>query len=272
MKNLILSTACGLDPVQIEFFIKSLREYYKGEVCFLVQNDDDKVKKLLRDHECNTVVINAHKFDVQVKRYSFYLEFLKKKKYDNILVCDSRDIYFQSNPFNYDFKGSINFFLESKKIKDCPFNTNWLVKTYGKKVYENLAENTINCSGTTLGNYTGMIDYLKLIIEQSVKYKFKKRLKYFLTFRRDKLGRGADQAYANFIAHNKLIKDTYLYFNESGPIATVYYLKKLIFNSDLQLINSEKKPYSIVHQYDKRWNEFEETVNKIKFNLGIKTN
>ena len=31
MENLVLSTACGLDPKQIEFFIVSLRKFYSGE-------------------------------------------------------------------------------------------------------------------------------------------------------------------------------------------------------------------------------------------------
>jgi len=95
-------------------------------------------------------------------------------------------------------------------------------------------------------------------------------LKYFLTFRRDKAGRGADQAYANYIVHNRLVKDSFLYSNTSGPIATVYYLKKIIFNKNCQLINSLDQPYSVVHQYDKRWDEFEENVKKIKKSLAIK--
>ena len=32
MKNLILSAACGLDPTQIEFFLKSLRKHYDDEI------------------------------------------------------------------------------------------------------------------------------------------------------------------------------------------------------------------------------------------------
>ena len=270
MKNLILTTACGFSPNQIEFFTKSLRKYYSDDVYFLINKGDIKIQKLLKDYDCNFEIIKEHKFDVQVKRYGIYLELIKDKKYNNILVCDSRDIYFQFNPFNYNYKGSINFFLESKKIKDCPFNSNWLLNTYGKETLQKLEDKTISCSGTTLGNYESMKSYLSLMVSHSFKYKFKKKLKYFLSFRRDKAGRGADQAYANYIAHNKLVKNTYLYSNEEGPIATVYYLPKIIFNDDLQLINDLNKPYLVVHQYDKRWNEFKKTVEKIKQNLKIK--
>ena len=268
MENLVLTTACGLHSKQIEFFIKSLRKYFSGAVCFLVNKNDTEIQKLIRRYDCIYHIIKEHKFDVQVKRYGVYLNLLKKTKYKNILICDSRDVYFQSDPFDYVYKGSINFFLESKKIKDCPFNSSWLLKTYGENVLKKLEDEIINCSGTTLGTHNAMMSYLELMVSHSIKFKFKKRLKYLLTLRRDKLGRGADQAYANYIAHNRLINDTFLYSNEKGPIATVCYLDKIIFNNDLQLMNDLDTPYLVVHQYDKRWDEFKKTVEKIQKKLN----
>lgn len=267
--NLVLSAACGLDPNLIEFFLKSLRMYYSDNICFLVGKKDLETKKFLKLYNADFLEIDVHKFDVQIKRYEFYLKILKEKKYENILICDSRDIYFQSNPFDYPFKGSINFFLEDKKIKDCPYNSEWIIKSYGKKIHKSLSESIINCSGTTLGSYDGLKKYLSLMIQQSSKHKFKKRLKYLLTFRRDKGGRGVDQAYSNFIVHNKLIENSFTHQNSSGPFATVYYLNKIRFNKEFQLINILDKPYAVVHQYDKRWSEFEFNVTQIKKRLAI---
>ena len=68
------------------------------------------------------------------------------------------------------------------------------------------------------------------MIKNSQEKKYRKRLKYLLTFRRDKDGRGVDQAYANYIAHNNLVKNSILYNNETGPVATVYHLKRINFN------------------------------------------
>ena len=65
------------------------------------------------------------------------------------------------------------------------------------------------------------------MISELSKNKYKKRLKYLLTFRRDKGARGSDQAHGNFIAHNNFISNSFFYKNESGPIATAYHLKKL---------------------------------------------
>ena len=209
MKNLVISAACGLEPSQIKFFLKSLRKFYNEEIFFLVGKKDYQTKKFLSDFNCNFIEVNVHKFDIQLKRYSFFLEIFKKKEYKNIFFFDSRDIFFQSNPFEYNFKGDINFFLEDKKIKDCPFNTHWLIKTYGYEVFLKLSENIISCGGTILGNHKSIEKFLILMISELSKNKYKKRLKYLLTFRRDKGARGSDQAHGNFVAHNNFISNSF---------------------------------------------------------------
>ena len=269
MKNLVLSAACGLEPSQINFFLKSLRKFYNEDVFFLVGKKDYKTKQLLENFKCNFLEVNIHKFDIQLERYSFFLKILKEKKYKNILFCDSRDIYFQSNPFEYNFKGSINFFLEDKKIKDCPFNTHWMIKTYGQSTFLSLSEKTISCGGTILANHESIEKFLALMISELSKHKYKKKLKYLLTFRRDKGARGSDQSHGNFIAHNNLISNTFFYSNESGPIATVFHLKKITFNEKNELINVNNEPYSVVHQYDKRWDKFQDNVLAIKKKFGV---
>ena len=269
MKNLVLSTACSIDPNLIKFFLKTLRKYFKDDIHFLVGKSDYKVKGLLNHFNSKYTEINEHKFDVQTKRYHHYLKILEKNNYDKILICDSRDIYFQSDPFQFNYEGEINFFLEGQKIIDCEHNSNWFLKAYGKDLFDRFSQKIICCSGTTLGNYRGMMNYLKLMIKNSQKYKYKKRLKYLITFRRDKAGRGVDQAHANYIAHNNLLDKSQMYENETGPIATVYHLKKIRFNEKSQLINELNKPYAVVHQYDKRWSEFSENIQLIKKNLKI---
>ncbi len=146
MKNLILTAAIGIHHVQLKLFIKSLRKYYNDEVYFLVGKNDDDLKKILTLNQCKYIEVNVHRFDIQVKRYNFFLKILKESKYKQVLFCDCRDVYFQSNPFNFNFKGSINFFLEDKKIKECIHASNWILKTYGKKTLDELSENIIAIS------------------------------------------------------------------------------------------------------------------------------
>ena len=268
-KNLVLTAAIGFHISQLQLFIKSLRKYYKEEICFIIGSTDEEIESELKKYGCEIIKTNIDKRDIQLKRYKIFLDFLREKEFDNILFCDSRDVYFQSNPFDYSYKGSINFFLEDKKIGDCKFNSEWISKTYGEQVLTDLSEKIISCGGTILGTQNSMEKFLTLMINETSKHKFKKRLKYILTFRRDKGGRGSDQAHGNFIAHKNLISNSYFYSNNNGPVATVYHLKNIRFNKNYQLINSTNEPYLIVHQYDKKWTEFSKVVNFLKDKFKI---
>ncbi len=267
--NLILSAAIGYKFSQVEFFIKSLRKFYNDSITFLIGKNDLELERELNKYNCKIIKMSINKKEIQFKRYKIFLEYLKENDFENILLCDSRDIYFQSNPFKFNYKGEINFFLEDQLIKDCPYNSNWILRTYGKNELNKISNNIILCSGTVLGQNKKILEYLSLITDNITKYKYKKKLKYFLTFRPDPEGRGCDQGHANFLVHNSKINNVNLYPNSKGPIATVFYLKKITFDENSYLINELGKPYSIVHQYDKRWNEFEIYINKFKSNINI---
>ena len=268
-KNLVLTAAFGFSIPQLELFIKTLRKYYKDDVCFIIGLDDHNIEKELKKYNCICVKKKIDKRDIQSSRYEIFLEYLKDKNYNNVLCCDSRDVYFQSNPFDFKYQGSLNFFLEDKKIKDCPYNSNWIIKTYGKLAFEEVGEKIILCSGTVLGSLEKIKEYLNLMKKKISKYKYKKSLKYFFTLRRDPEGRGCDQGHANYLINQKYIQGCHFYTNADGPIATVYYLKKINFDEQTRLINSHDKPYLIVHQYDKRSKEFFYAVKKLKKDLNI---
>lgn len=268
-KNLVLAAAVGYKFEQIEFFIKSLRKFYKDAIVFLISEADEELEKKLIQYNCETIITKIDKKEIQFKRYSIFLEYLKNREFENILLCDSRDIYFQSNPFDFKYGGLINFFLEDKEIKDCPYNSNWMLKTYGEDSYKRIANNIILCSGTVIGIKEKILEYLNLITKYVSNYKYKKKFKYLITFRPDPEGRGCDQAHANYLVHNSKINEFELYSNSRGPVATAFYLKKILFDENSCLINEDGKPYKIVHQYDKRWDEFKKPVKNFKSYLNI---
>ena len=96
-------------------------------------------------------------------------------KFQNIFLCDSRDVYFQSNPFDFPYKSDINFFLEDKKIKECPINSKWILRTYGEQIFNEIREEIIMCAGTVMGTQEKIIEYLFLVSNQISKLKYKKR-------------------------------------------------------------------------------------------------
>ena len=266
-KNLILTAALGYKFQQIEFFIKSLRKYYYDDICFVIGEKDYGLEEGLRNYNCNIIKTEIDKKTIQFRRYEIFAKYLKNKSYNNILLCDSRDIYFQENPFKFNYSGPINFFLEDYKIKDCPYNSNWLIKSYGIKEYNLICSKIILCSGTVLGKNEKVIEYLDLMNSYISKFKYKKRLKYLLTFRTDPDGRGCDQGHANYLVHKSIIKKVSFYSNGKGPVATAFYLKKIKFDDESRLINELGIPYLLVHQYDKRWDVFSKHVNNFKDNL-----
>ena len=265
--NLVLSAAVGYNFQQIELFIKSLRKYFSGQVCFIIGHNDSDLEAGLKKYSCNIIKTKINKRKIQFERYEIFLNFLQNRDFDQILLCDSRDIYFQENPFKYKFNAHINFFLEDCQIGKCKFNSNWIIKTYGQSEFEKISKKTILCSGTVLGKQNKISEYLNLMKNNINNFSYKKRLKYFLTFRIDPEGRGCDQGHANYIVHNKIIKDVELYSNSKGPFATVFYLNKINFDKNSHLINELGNPYILVHQYDKRWDEFSKHVISIKANL-----
>ena len=48
-KNLILSAAFGFGVQQIELFLKSLRKFYKDDICFVVGINDLKLEEELKN-------------------------------------------------------------------------------------------------------------------------------------------------------------------------------------------------------------------------------
>ena len=100
-KNLILSAAVGLNFEQIRFFIESLRKYYLEDLCLIIDKNDADLERKLKDYNCNLIKTSISKKQIQYKRYEIFLKYIEKKSFDKILLCDSRDIYFQANPFNY---------------------------------------------------------------------------------------------------------------------------------------------------------------------------
>ena len=106
---------------------------------FFVNKKDFELKKILKKYDCSYREVSTHKHDIQVKRYSLVLDFLMERKdIKKILFCDSRDIYFQSNPFDFPYEGDINFFSEDHSIENCNINSNWIQKTFGHENFEKM--------------------------------------------------------------------------------------------------------------------------------------
>jgi hypothetical protein len=263
--NLIITTAVNYDWEKIKFFIKSYSKYHiNSNLIVIIGTKDFQLKEKLNRFKIKYYETKVHRYDIQEKRYHYALDILKNNsQYNKVLLCDSRDVYFQKNIFSHNFEKNINFFLEDGIIKNSEHNSNWMKKTIGLSEYSKICNKSISCGGTVLGEKKTMINYCKLMIGLYKKFPYKKKLKYILLLQTDKESRGCDQSYHNFLLHNNFFSNLKIHNNQNGPIANIGLSSKFKFDKKGKLLNKKKNIYSLVHQYDRHMNKFKEAINKL---------
>lgn len=173
-------------------------------------------------------------------RFAFYYKFLKENNgYRNILLTDIRDVYFQENPFN-GFDSTLAIFEESSscQIKNEKFNSLWVEKGFGKKNLDLIGHNIACCSGTIMGSYKGMMQFLKIFIDTCIKYNVPYSIK------------GVDQGIFNFLVYSGRISFAEKHVNGRRilTLGTQNIEEVKIINS--RFIYNNVEP-SIVHQFDR---------------------
>jgi hypothetical protein len=263
MKNLILGTAIGYNWDNIKIFIKSLRRFCGDRVLLLVNPIVcDKLKKKLALYDVGVIECSLTRENFRF-RYLFFFEYLKKnyKKYNLILFTDVRDVYFQSNPFKKKYRSSINFYEEDEKIINCKINSTWLL-CLGKKKFNLYKNKVIVCGGTILGRSKYMFKYLKLMTIRVPQIKMIFSFKDF--FFRRMIKAGLDQPACHDIVYSKIFVNQKIFSNKNGNIATVSRFKNFNFDKNGNLVNSLKKRYDIIHQYDRHKKIFKKILMQYK--------
>jgi hypothetical protein len=260
MKNLILGTALGYNWKDIKIFVKSLRNYFDGDV-FLLMNSISSINLInkLKFYRINTITCSLFKNDFKF-RYHYFYNFLKKnnKNYNLIMFTDVRDVFFQSDPFLKKYKNPINFYEEDEIIKNCKINSLWVQLALGEKKFNLYKNNYIVCGGTIIGKARHMLSYFNLIRKKINKMRMKFSFRYF--FLRRSIRSGIDQPACLDIVYRKMLTGQKIFSNRSGNIATVGHMKNLIFSKKNKLINNKNKIYDVVHQYDRQIKLFKKTI------------
>ncbi len=260
--NLILSAAIGYKWSDLKIFIKSLRKVSDDRVIFIVGKNIEKetVEKfnyykigyhIYADKNLTNIPgLKNSKSDIGQRRYEMYISILEKleKKPNKILLADSRDVVFQSNIFDHSFKRPLNFFLESEKIMNDPRNVRWLKRTVGQQVFEKIKDNLISCSGTTLGSFEEIMNYIKLMKKNLYLFPYKRPLRHIISLKKVE---PYDQGIHNYLIYSNFFKDAECHKNNVSKICTTAYMKNFRFNNEGQLLNDQDDIYSVIHQYDR---------------------
>jgi hypothetical protein len=169
-RNLILSVAIDLPLLNIYRFTRTARSScnYCYIVIFTNNVDSTDYKELGELYNVTFLSYEEHtpaelkSISLYSLRFITYHRYLLKNHYDNIFICDLRDVLFQHNIFDH-LKAYTNVqlyaFIESEQLSigGCQVHRNWLIHCYGENVFQNLYNESRSCAGTILGTYKGMI-------------------------------------------------------------------------------------------------------------------
>jgi len=253
-KNLVLGAAINLSIDNIEVFVESFRSKNISDDIYMLVEESASLEKInyLKKNSVNILYFGSSEIlGTQPNNYRFlkFFDFLKENtNYNNILISDVSDVYFQSDPFE-DLKGEFIFFAEEEdliKIGENGFNSRWILQCFGNNELEKIKNNPIICCGTIIGSYNNVLEYCKKSSSEMMRVKNENPQSFS-----DMM----DQGIHNYICYNNMdlfigpsIKKNGDFFATVGITATENPNSILISGS---LISVNEKTPRIIHQYNR---------------------
>lgn len=262
--NLVLGYCSGYNYHQVSPFVESLTKVIGSDrIVFFVSCLDSRTIKRLRSKGIELIFhsavypyfedISPYRKDVPAElkdkhlspnslRYILYRAFLKSLagKVDWILHSDTRDVVFQSNPFQYYNQEGLYCFLEDSRfsIKDDSFNSNWIKFGFGDELFNEIKNQPICCSGVTLGSHHEFQLYLDKMVEKIIELP-------------DLLG--LDQGIHNVLLFKNQLGNVILVPENFGVVATLGHrpYDEIQYDQKGCLLNCEGDIVPVIHQYDR---------------------
>jgi hypothetical protein len=188
----------------------------------------------------------AHRvFHLRYRRYLLYSEFLQQRgaDFDRILLADCTDIFFQADPFAWDWSPGAHFFLEEKKLRlgDCRLHRLWLGCQFGPEFAERHAGENISCSGTTFGDTASIREYLAQMVATIMRAQNLAKIS------------GGDQAIHNYLLIEKKLKHVIVHPNRGGAVLTMGVMSSGDFQMSHEglVLNEDGSVPPVLHQYDR---------------------
>jgi hypothetical protein len=246
MKTLVLGAAYGYKPAELAPFVVSLRRHYQGDVLFITGELDQESVNFFNQHniitfELGNVFLNPR--DIQLERYGIYKSLLEENFNDaeRVLLCDVRDVVFQDDPFKFPAEAELEFFHEPALYSKCQCNGGWIKNVFGEERYDQLKDEWIICSGTTLATGAGIMKYIDTMIEEIERVK-QTGIHMFS---------GVDQPIHAHLAYTDSFPDQVKHHNGEGPIVTLHHQLSLTVDRQGRILNKNREVVPIVHQWDR---------------------
>lgn len=187
-------------------------------------------------------------------RYFWYSDYIRnlERAPGKILLTDTRDVVFQSDPFSHETGDDLVCGLEPINMGACVVNREWYSHCYGNRNLEAMASFPVICSGVTMGSRKTILCYLEEMCAEILR-----------RGRKIVRANGYDQSIHNHLLRHGLLEDHVRFSTaKDALIATLHHVdveNEIELGSDDLLRNKEGDLISIIHQYD-RHPELEKAV------------
>lgn len=188
-------------------------------------------------------------------RFILYYEFLasRRDQFENVLLTDCRDVFFQRDPFAENLGPGLHCFLESAHltIGTNASNTRMILNAFGPEVLAELANHPISCAGTTIGDSASMLLYLQTMIE--------------LVCEGRKMVSSNDQGVHNYIVHRRLIPGLQVHDNYSSSVFTAgcEAREDIHLNERGEVVRRDGQVYPVLHQLDRHVETYAKLLAKL---------
>jgi len=276
-KDLIIGAFSKYNYDAVKPWIDSINQTdFDGDKVLITINVSEETNQKIRDAGFTVIPKKSDgKMMFHMERFLHLFNYLKDTKHDYryVVTTDVRDVVFQSNPMEWLENYGIGFgdkklvaSSEAILIKNETWNRENIFKCFGETFYEHIKDSPVLCVGTLAGSGPAICDLCGLLFQLSIN-------------RADWV---ADQAAYNFLmrmwpfnidthiadledawAINAHVTNRESQYEEFGP----YLLEERpIFEDGLVKDAKTKRPFAIVHQYDRvrAWKKFYEEKYGVK--------
>ena len=166
--------------------------------------------------------------------------------YKSVMFVDVRDTIWQDNVFTKASALGVGLIAFSEQrprtIRECGWNSKWVLACFGESGLEKVGDNVISCSGTVLGTWDDALAYAGLVGD-------------LIEARPDCEQLGIDQGIHNYLLFNgdlaKVVSSLQILSNEEGFVVSVQSLPNIRRNRMGQVVNENGEVAAVVHQYDR---------------------
>jgi len=172
MDDLVLAMCGGYRAAEVLPLVRSLRAAgSRAELVLLLHRNPEGTKEELVSEGAEVVEVELpgvpEEVSYNVARWAHLAQQLAlRPQTDRVLLCDSRDVLFQREPFAAVGGGAVHLFEEhpAKRVGGCLWTSSWIRYRYGDAALPPLAGEPVVCSGYVVGDANLMHDWLALLV------------------------------------------------------------------------------------------------------------